>query len=86
METLKDRARAVVNSVGFREDPEAAIAAALQQVADECAEIADRVSRHNELLSKQQITQDSSIKSMSRAVGAERVGFDIRARFPREGV
>lgn len=78
-----ERADAVVNSIGYREDPEAAIAAALQQVADECAEIADRVSRHSELLSKQQVTQDSSIKSMSRSVGAERVGFDIRARFPR---
>lgn len=37
----KDRARAVVNSVGFSESAEAAIAEALQQVADECADVAD---------------------------------------------
>jgi len=33
------RADQVVNSIGYGEDPEAAIAAALQDVADECASI-----------------------------------------------
>ncbi len=39
MKTMQDRARAVVNSVGFSESPEAAIAEALQVVADECADL-----------------------------------------------
>lgn len=77
-----ERADRVVNSIGYRENPEAAIAAALQQVADECAEIADRVSRHSELLSHQQTAQDSAMRSMSRATGAAAASCDIRARFP----
>jgi hypothetical protein len=34
--SVKEMASAVVASVGYREDPEAAIAAALQDVADKC--------------------------------------------------
>ncbi len=39
MKTIQERARAVVNSVGFSESPEVAIEAALQGVADECADL-----------------------------------------------
>ena len=38
MNWATERARAVLNSVGYRENPEAAIAAELQAVAEECAE------------------------------------------------
>ncbi len=39
MKPIQDRAREVVNSVGFTENAEAAIAEALQGVADECADL-----------------------------------------------
>ena len=68
-----ERADAVVNSVGFREDPEAAIAAALQQVADECAEIAFSVA----------LLYANNRKQAERSVGADSVLSEIRARFPR---
>ena len=45
MNWATERAREVVNSVGFRENPEAAIAAALQAVADECEAIAKRYAK-----------------------------------------
>ncbi len=38
MNWANERANAVVNSIGFRENPEAAIAEALQGVADEAAD------------------------------------------------
>jgi hypothetical protein len=38
MNWATERARRVLNSIGYRENPEAAIAAALQALADECAE------------------------------------------------
>lgn len=41
MNWATERARAVMNSIGFSEDPEAAIAAALQEVVDECVEITE---------------------------------------------
>lgn len=40
------RARAVVNSIWYTEDQEAAIAASLREVADEAVEIADACGRH----------------------------------------
>ena len=81
METMKDRARAVVNSVGFREDPEAAIAAALQQVADECADIAFSVA----LLYKNSNpkARERVRGNVDRCKGADSVSNEIRSRFPR---
>lgn len=66
----KDRASEVVNSVGFTKDAEAAIAEALQQVADECVDMLwGRVGREGYGHAKAAVTLDIEA---------------IRARFPRE--
>ena len=64
-----ERADAVVNSIGYREDPGAAIAEALQQVADECVDVLwGRVGREEYGHAKAAVTLDIEA---------------IRARFPR---
>lgn len=73
METMQDRAREVVNSVGFTENAEAAIAAALQQVADECAECVEEAP-----LDYARPDGDKAPRGRYHFAAA------IRARFPRE--
>ncbi len=71
-EWTKGRARAVVNSVGFSESHEAAIEAALHQVADECAEIVETTPLKGKLADGDEFWR-----------GPMNYADDIRARFPR---
>jgi hypothetical protein len=68
----RERARAVVNSIGYIEDPETAIAAALQQVADEAAGL---VERRDGFL----------VFSNDADVTVSQIAKFIRAKFPKEG-
>lgn len=74
MNWATERAREVVNSVGYREGPEAAIAAALQAVADECAEIVENTALKGKLNDGDEFWR-----------GPMNFADDIRARFPKEG-
>lgn len=73
-----ERADAVVNSIGYREDPGAAIAVALQQVADECASI---INSEAQRLGRLVLDTDDEFDVASAKLLA--VVEVIRARFPR---
>ena len=73
-----ERADAVVNSIGYREDPEAAIAAALRQVADECASI---INSEAQRLGRLVLDTDDEFDVASAKLLA--VVEVLRARFPR---
>lgn len=77
----KDRARAVVNSVGFSESPEAAIAAALQGVADECAEMANERRQH--FVDALSCENPNNLELAYKSLAATDIMCAIRARFPR---
>ena len=76
MNWATERAREVVNGVGFRENPEAAIAAALREVAEEAVGICEaKVARFRE-----------DIFGPGSCVLLRRATEEIRARFPKEEV
>lgn len=77
-EWTKDRARAVMNSVGFAESPEAAIAEALHQVADECASL---INSEAQRLGRLVLDTDDEFDVASVKLLA--VVEVLRARFPR---
>lgn len=79
MNWATERARRVLNSIGYRENPEAAIAEALQAVADECVEACET----EEVLIP--ISEWETKKRLSAAT-ATGLATVIRAKFPREEV
>jgi hypothetical protein len=74
--SVKEMASAVVASVGYRTDPEAAIAAALQDVADKCAGICES----QEVLIS---WPDWETRKKVSAATANGLADAIRAAFPR---
>lgn len=80
-EWARDRARAVVNSVGFSESVEAAIAAALQQVADECAEMANERRQH--FVNALSCENPNNLELAYKSLAATDIMCAIRVRFPR---
>lgn len=72
------RADAVVNSIGYREDPEAAIATALRDVADECTSIINsEAQRQGRLSMGENDLFDFAAYKLLAVVEV------LRARFPR---
>lgn len=80
-EWARDRARAVVNSVGFTENTEAAIEAALQGVADECAEMANERRQH--FVNALSCENPNNLEVAYKSLAATDIMCAIRARFPR---
>lgn len=83
-----ERADRVVNSVGFIEDPESAIAAALRDVADECVRAVEEkqgiLGASRDALDLSHPTGiDRSFMFTHRAIGCIDAVDAIRARFPR---
>ncbi len=75
MNWAEKRANAVVNSVGYRENPEAAIAAALREVAEEAVKIAEKHADHADAMG-----------DMRLDICASTIATEIRARCPQEEV
>ena len=81
MKMIQERARAVVNSVGFSESPEAAIEVALRQVADECAEMANERRQH--FVNALSCENPRNLELAHKSLAATDIMCAIRARFPR---
>lgn len=87
MNWATERAREVVNSVGFREDPEATIAVALQQVVEECIGAADAERERMDTARKKHMKAEEfllSAAATNQALGCVEAQLAIRARFPKE--
>lgn len=83
-----ERADQGVNSIGYREDPEAVIAASLRDVADECVRAVEEkqgmLGASRDAIDLSHPTGiDRSFMLTHRAIGCINAVDAIRARFPR---
>lgn len=83
MNWAREEASRIINAVGFRDAPADVIAAALQGVADECAELARE--RYQHFIDALSCKNPRNLELAHKSIAATDVLCAIRARFPREG-
>ena len=87
MNWAEERAReieGIFNCTSSRESLILAIAAALQKVADECADVAKKHRLRNNQCGRAAVTSDEHRAYENRLIGCIEVEGGIRARFPKE--